>query len=209
MNILIADSNTLVREGIKSILISKNWTVNEVNSIKQVYIAVKKHLPSLLLLEINLCDISIKHILQQINSVSPNTQTLIISDCNCDFQVMLAITAGISGFIGKSVEKNELLQAIEVIAKGKKYFSQEITSIITEHYYTMKNSNFELTERENEILKYIGRGRSNEQIGDLLNLSEKTVATHKRNVMKKIGVKKTSELILWALDNGIISKRII
>jgi DNA-binding NarL/FixJ family response regulator len=122
---------------------------------------------------------------------------------------MLAITAGISGFIGKSVEKNELLQAIEVIAKGKKYFSQEITSIITEHYYTMKNSNFELTERENEILKYIGRGRSNEQIGDLLNLSEKTVATHKRNVMKKIGVKKTSELILWALDNGIISKRII
>lgn len=206
MKIIIVDNNTIIREGLKSMLFSEGWEVTEQKEVEGLGAVVDLIKPEIVLLEINLCDTPIKALLQQIKTASTNTKTLIVSDCKCEMPVIMAISAGVAGFVGKDIEKEELINAIKKVGLGKQYFSQDITSIITENFVTMKNTNYELSDREIEVLKYICKGRSNEQIGDILFLSEKTVATHKRNMMKKIGVKKTTDLILWAVEKGIIAK---
>ena len=208
IKVLIADDYFLIREGIKKSLKSLREVVivGEANSLDELLVLLAKYKPEIVIMEINLCDRPIKELIGEIKHESPKTKVLIISDCFCELPVIMSIRAGISGFIRKNVSKDELTQAVRSIAIGVDYFAPEITQILVNGYLSSSTSQNSFSEREMEILRYICKGRSNEQIADILYISEKTVATHRKNIMKKAGVKKTSDLIVWSLEKNLIQR---
>lgn len=208
IKILIADDYFLIREGLKNTLktFRNIKIVGEIDLSHQIPAKVKEFVPDILLMEINFCEKSIKELVKEVNELSPLTKIMVISDCNCKLSVINSIKAGISGFVRKNVTREELNGAIRAIISGKQYFAEDITSILIKSISNSQRSEHTLSERELGILKLICQGHSNQQIGETLFLSEKTIATHKRNIMRKAGVKKTSDLILWALNNNIITK---
>ena len=208
LKIFIVDDYLLIREGIKRIISTlQNVTiVGESNNLHELTNKISSTKPDIIILELNLCERPVRELLQEIKTVSPQTRVLIVSDCLCELPVVTAIRAGISGFIKKNVDENELLNAIDSLAKGINYFTPEVIQILANGYLASRSSDINFSERELEILKYICKGRSNEQIAEILFISEKTVATHRKNIMKKASVKKTSDLILWALENNIVQR---
>ncbi|MFN8417069.1 MAG: response regulator transcription factor [Cytophagaceae bacterium] len=208
LRILVADNYFLIREGLKQAihLLEDTEVVGESVDYNGLILELGQKKPDIVLLEINLCDKPIKLLMSEIKDCSPSTKVLVMSDCVCELPVITAVKSGISGYIKKDVDREELHQALKIIAAGKEYFSPEISKILMDGLLNKNKTESTLTEREVEILRYICKGRSNEQIGDLLFVSDKTIATHKRNIMKKVGVKRTSDLILWALDNRVVER---
>lgn len=203
--IYIVDDYPLIREGMKKVIrdLSQAVIVGESNGMVGLAQKVKASSADILLMELNLCDRPVKELMAELKSVSPKTQVLVISDCVCELPIISAIRAGISGFIKKNVTKDELMSAILSISQGVPFYSQTITQVLTNGYFSDKPE-MTFSDREIEVLRYICKGRSNEQISDLLFISEKTAATHKKNIMKKAGKKKTSDLIIWALENKLV-----
>jgi DNA-binding NarL/FixJ family response regulator len=208
LNVLIVDDYTLMREGLKSALgdLADIRVVSEAISLPEMFTKLEYLQPHILILEINLCEHSIKDILQHVKQLAPQCKVLVFSDCFCELPVILSIRAGIAGFIRKNISKSDLTHAIRSIAIGVHYFSPEITQILAKGFLSNNTLSANLSEREMEILNYICKGRSNEQIADILFISEKTVGTHRKNIMKKVGVKKSSDLIVWAMENNLVKK---
>lgn len=207
LSVYIADDYFLIREGLKRSLsgVKDIQVVGEAAQMKTIIPSLVDLQPDVLLLEMNLCERSIKDLLMEVQDNCPATKTIIISDCNCELPVVLAIRSGISGFIRKNISKEELIKAIRTVSAGQSYYCSDIAQLLVNGILSDQPSTA-FSDRELEVLSYICKGRSNEQIGDLLFLSEKTIATHRRNIMKKAGVKKTSDLIIWALDKNLLVK---
>lgn len=112
-------------------------------------------------------------------------------------------SAGIAGYLLKSAGKEEIINAIEKVQKGEKYFSSEITSTILSHGTNKSTSitSSELTKREKEILALIASGLTNPVIAEQLFLSTDTIKTHRKNIMRKLDVNNTAGLVKYALEN--------
>jgi DNA-binding NarL/FixJ family response regulator len=207
IKIFIADDYFLIREGIKKSLksIKEIRVVGESNNLENFIPHLRSSRPDIVILEINLCDKPVKELVHELKIALPGIKVLVISDCSCELPVMLSIRAGISGFINKTVSRDELITAVKTIAGGGEFFTQAITRILMKSHGLSKDASNLISGREQEILQLICKGKSNEQIGETLFLSEKTVATHKRNIMKKAGVNKTGDLIIWAFQNNLSS----
>jgi DNA-binding NarL/FixJ family response regulator len=204
LSIFIADEYTLIREGIKKIIkpIFGASIVGETNNMNDLAFKIKNCLPDLIIMEISMCERPIKQLLKEIRNASPSSKILIVSDCECSLPVMTSIREGVSGFVKKNVTEEELIKAIICISNGEDFYTPDIAHMPASENLTASTTIFSI--RELEILRYICKGRSNEQIADILFISEKTVATHKKNIMRKAGVKKAIDLVVWALDNKMI-----
>lgn len=129
----------------------------------------------------------------------PALKTLVISDDNDKVRIQSIIKAGIKGFLTKSCSKREILEAIDTIRDGGKFFCNKVVDIIT----TGEDFTYsELSEREMEIVKLISKGNSSAQIADELNISVHTVNSHRKNILKKLGLKSPTELIIYAAERG-------
>ena len=140
-------------------------------------------------------------------SVSPKTNILIISSDENRDTIHFILENGVNSFLTKDCDETEIRNAIYATAKGEKFFCGKILDIIFEKHYSKDNGESceptELTTRELEIVKLIIEGHSTKEIADQLCLSHHTIYTHKKNVMKKLGIKSTSELILYAVNTGL------
>jgi DNA-binding NarL/FixJ family response regulator len=208
IKVYIADDYYLIREGVKrSLKQSKDIeVVGESNNLNHLVDSIQESQPDVLIFELNLCQQPVRDLIQDLKQVHSSVKFLIISDCDCELPLVMAVRAGVTGFVRKNVSKDELLHAVQQVHNNKEYYVSEITQLLLKGFLNNDHSNGIFSDRELEILRYICKGRSNEQIADILFISEKTIATHRRNIMKKAGVKKSTDLIIWALDNKIVSR---
>ena len=145
--------------------------------------------------------------IEKITKNYPKVNILIISNDTSIARITKAIELGVHGFITRNTNIDEMLLAIRKINEGEKYFCSKIIEIIvTKNSYPKFtfNSNIILTKREQEIVKNIALGKTNKQIGSFLGISHHTVHTHRKNIMKKLAVKSSTELALFAVDCGLI-----
>lgn len=129
----------------------------------------------------------------------PELKTLVISDDNDKARIQAVIKSGIRGFLTKSCSEKEVLEAIDTIKDGGKFFCKKVLEIITsgeEYDYA------ELSEREIEIVKLISKGLSSANIATHLVISVHTVNSHRKNILKKLGLKSPTELIIYAAERG-------
>jgi DNA-binding NarL/FixJ family response regulator len=121
------------------------------------------------------------------------------------------LQAGASGYLLKNAGKVELVMALKKVAAGEKYFSSEVSYAMMMNYISGDGKkdrgpreNVQLTKREEEIIKLIASEMTNQEIADKLNISLRTVDTHRRNLLQKLGVKNTAGLVRYAIQNGLI-----
>jgi len=116
------------------------------------------------------------------------------------------LKAGALGYVLKEAGTDELISAIKTVANGQKYYSNEVSvTMINSLMSDNKSKDSQLSERELEVLAHIATGKTNKKIGEKLCISGRTVETHRRNILEKLDVKNTAEMIRYAIENKIIA----
>jgi two-component system, NarL family, invasion response regulator UvrY len=128
---------------------------------------------------------------------------LILSADNTVPMVSRLVQAGIKGFVTPHSSKEELLLALQAIARGEKYFTGKILNIILKQHNARKSEEASLTIREKEVLVCLAKGLSTKSIAEALHLSPHTVQTHRKSIIKKLGIKSPTQFVIAALDLGL------
>jgi len=215
VRILIVDDHKMVREGIRSMLEFQEskfkFFINEASDGEEgVEIAGQSQF-DLIIMDYQLPGIDGADAARLILEKNPDAKILALSNYNEYMYIDRMIKTGVKGFVLKNVSPEELIKAIDTILNGSNYFSNDIAikllnfnnigpdSRIRLHNSRGKIYN-DLSSREVEVLKLVGEAKSNDEIAEALSISKRTVETHKQNLLRKIGVKNTTELIKFAVE---------
>lgn len=202
-SIFICDNHQLFRDGIKSIVTENGYEViGEAANGKDLLKKLETMEPDIILLDINMPemngDVAAKTILKN----NPQQQILIISRLDSETYYNDFVNLGVRGYILKDSSKHELLSALQKISNGDTYFSQSLLLNIIKNKESAKNTN--LTKREKEVLQLICNGNSNADIGEKINISQRTVERHRANLLKKTRTPNSIKMVLYAIQHGLV-----
>lgn len=204
MTTAIYDPQFLTREGVKNLL-ELHQAVNDahlLNTEQNLEEQVYKLSPDLLVMEYKGEQNIQPDTLERIKSKQPRLKTLIISEDDDPLVIRQFINSGVEGFLTKRCSNREIKAAVSSIAEGGKFYCESVIDIITNK--DLPNPN-ELSDREMQVIRYVGKGYSSDKIADELNVSIHTVNSHRKNVLKKLGLKSPTELIVYAVKQGWVS----
>lgn len=209
--LLICDDHQLVVDGFKNILES-NPHVELVGSANngQRAIEIAENIPlDIILMDIDMPVLNGVEATRILKKKFDHLKIIIISMHGEKAMIKKMMEIGADGYLLKNATQEELFAAIDKVANGGKFFSEDITlSLLSDNHQTNQSNAAtlaELSEREIEILRWIAEGFSNKQIGEKLFISHRTVDTHRTNIMKKLDVNNIAGLIRIALKNNLIS----
>ena len=215
LDVVIADDHQLFVESMRMLLMNiDGYKVNIAGVAyngEQLETVLANHKPDLLLLDINIPGKNGLEVLKEVRKQLKNTRILILTMYDDAKIIKSAFDLKADGYLLKNCGREELLEAIETVLQGDIYFGKGV-SVANGSGQKPEFSSFEdnfqkkfkLTKREVEILRHIARAQNNGSIAKELYISEQTAAVHRKNIMRKIGVKSTAELIRMAYDNNLI-----
>jgi DNA-binding NarL/FixJ family response regulator len=212
--IVIAEDQTLVRQGLRSLLESEKniKVVAEAGDGIETIRHVEKYNPDLVLLDLAMPKMSGLSALKDIKNRHPETKILVLTFHSSEEYILEAFESGADGYCLKKDSHAELLAAIKNILSGKSFISPAISSKVLEGYLEgrkklkKKTSLETLTQREKEVLKLVGEGYSSIEIGDILCISSKTVDKHRSNIMNKVNLHSAASLTAYAIEKGLVTK---
>lgn len=213
INIILTDDHQIVRDGIKAMLsdVAGIQIVAQAESGKQLFDLLKTIKADVIVLDIELPDMSGIDICRQIVASYPNTRILILSMYTDEEFIFKAISEGAKGYLPKNTSREELVEAIRTVADSREYFSPVISEIMLKSYIQKakaKNADArdltELSKREIEILKMLAEGYPNSEIAEKLFISIRTVESHKSHIMQKLMIHTNVELVKFAIRNKLI-----
>jgi two-component system response regulator NreC len=213
IRILLADDHNVVRRGLKLLLESQPEfsVVGEAADGRQAVEQAEATSPDIVVLDVAMPNLSGIEAAQRIIGARPQTAVIVLSMHSDEGYVLRALKAGAKGYLLKVSAEGDLIDAIRAVAKGKTFFSPEISRMLVEDYVReirargIEDSYELLTTREREILQLLAEGRSNKEVAAQLNLSLYTVETHRRNLQDKLNLHSFAELILYAVRKRVIS----
>ncbi len=210
IRVLIADDHPLFRSGMRALLMADQGTelTGEATTGEEVIALAEECQPDVVLMDLQMPDLSGIEATRRILRTSPNTRILVVTMFEDDHSVFSAIRAGARGYVLKGAKPEEVLRAIRVVAGGEAIFSPSVATRLIDFFGHLRpealpQSFPELTEREREILDLIAQGRSNAEIARHLSLSTKTVANHVSNVFSKLQVADRAQAMLRAREAGL------
>jgi two-component system response regulator NreC len=184
--------------------------VGEAGTAGEALAAVANLKPDLVLMDIGLPDMSGIDAAREIKRLHPGTAIVALTIHESEEYFFKMLEAGASGYVPKRAAPDELLAAIRVAAAGEVYLYPSLAKLLVKDYLTQEPQDraerplHELTEREEEVLTHLAEGASNTEIADALNISPKTVARHRENIMRKLNLHSRTELVKYAIRKGII-----
>lgn len=214
IRILLVDDHAVVRKGLISLLEDENnlQIVGDVGSGKEALELVPKLKPEIILLDLNMPEMSGMETAKHLKKLSPAPKILVFSMHNDTDYVLNSIENGVDGYLLKDSEKDEIMLGINTVYEGNKYFPPSISAILVGAIQT-KGKVFAgpktslktdvLSKKEKQILKLITEGKNSKEIADLLDLSIRTVSNHRANMLKKTNLSNTAELVRIASKEGI------
>lgn len=203
INVVLVDDHPLFREGLKARL-SLDDEINVVGegaNGKDAVAFIDELEFDLLLMDINMPLMSGMYALEVIKEKSKDCKVLIISMHDNKEYIISAMRHGADGYILKDVPGIELIEAIKKIVSGKKYFCSDVTQILAEGPEDEQGGI--ITPREQLVLRLISHGLNNKQMAKDLNVSVRTIETHKRNIKQKLNISTTTGLVRYAIDYGL------
>ncbi|MEW6441690.1 MAG: response regulator transcription factor [bacterium] len=211
-SIILADDHTLLRKGLKKILAEKAYleVIGEATDGMELLELLKKSSPDMVVLDISMPHLRGLEALHEIRILCPAVKVLVLTMHKDKTYLVQAISAGADGYLLKEDADTELFTAIETIRRGRTYISPFFSGEAREDWVQMcrggRNLPFSesLTLREREVLKLIAEGKSSKEIGDLLSISARTVERHRANMMTKLNVKKTADLVRYAIEKEYV-----
>ena len=211
IKIFLADDHHVFREGVKILLESHApiKVVGEAATGEDLLKNLEGLEVEVLLLDIGMPDISGLDLMKTISKKYPQLPVLVFSSHDDEQFIYYMITNGAKGYILKSCKKDELILAIKKVHAGEVYLESEVSKYFFQYLKTKgknahKNPTTTLTKREIEILKLVAHGHTNQEIGNRLFISHRTVDTHRRNMMVKLDLHNAAALTLYASQNGFL-----
>ena len=209
INILLADNQTLTRQGIIAILTDfygKSLNIKELNTKEDLFSSLENFDPNILIIDFELFDLNDISDLRDIKKLCPSMAILVVSDSKTPIEIIKVIDSGITNYVLKSCESQELLDAFNAAMQSRKYFCNEIMDVILGHKTALKNQPEagNLTTSEIGIVKLITQGLTTKEIAEQKHLSFHTIITHRKNIFRKLGISNSSELLMYAMRSGII-----
>jgi DNA-binding NarL/FixJ family response regulator len=208
MRILIADDHDLVRLGLKQLLgAQRGWDVcAEATTGEEAVTLAKQFEPHVVVMDIGMPKLTGIEATRQIFNVLPHIKVVILTMHFSDQLVQDIVEAGARGYVMKSDADRELVAAVRTIAKGGSYFTAAAANTLAGPYSKPDASakRKRLTTREREIVRLLAGGKTSREVGELLEISAKTVETHRANLMRKLAVHSLPELVRYAIKNKIV-----
>lgn len=209
IRILLVDDHELFRDGLSSLLRTHNdfQIVGSLSSGEEAISQVSNLLPDVILMDIRMEGLNGIETTDKLKRTNPEAKVILISmEANSKF-IEEGIKAGAMGYLPKSVNARTLTEAIQTVYKGEQFFSDEVSEIIFKKFLQksmgQKNENKVLSKREIEVLREIALGHTNKEVGEKLFISTKTVDTHRSNILQKLELKTTADLVRYAIKNQI------
>ncbi|NJL74806.1 MAG: response regulator transcription factor [Saprospiraceae bacterium] len=207
ISVALADTYFLIRHGLKSLL-SKHQhfqLVAEVSNETQLLSLLKSSTIDLLIIDYFQLPHFTPNTIEKVNQSSPHTKLLIISSDEDKQSIYNIIQTGIDIFLTKKCNEKEVSDALQAAITGDKFFCKTILNFIVEKSFGKeeKHSNTPLTEREMEIVYLISKGFISKEIATKLNITLHTVYTHRKNILKKLNLHSTPDLVRYALQQKI------
>jgi DNA-binding NarL/FixJ family response regulator len=203
IRVILADDHTLIREGFKAILGQSNRfiIVGEAQDGSALVDIARNVKPDVILTDLSMPRTNGFEAMLEIRKTDPSVKFIVLTMHEEREYILRAIKVGASGYLLKNTERLELEHAIITVHEGGKYFSQSINGILAEAALRPDAGEVgELTAREKEVLELVANGHSTKQIADLLKISIRTVESHRINMLKKMKVNNSAELIRKAVE---------
>lgn len=211
LRVVLAEDHTLVRAGLRSLLqqLENVTVVGEANDGREAVALAKTHHPDMILMDISMPGLNGLDATQQIRKELPEVRVLVLSMHSSEEHVMQALRAGASGYLLKESAPLELELALRSVGRGETYLSPPISRQVIEGYMQRVSQNKDplaaLSSRQREILQLIAEGSSSKEIARRLNLSVKTVETHRAQLMDRLQIHDVAGLVRFAIRIGLIT----
>jgi len=206
--VLIADDHSIVREGIKSLLASVPDIViaAEARNGDEVFEKIQKETVDMVILDITMPGQSGLEVLKQLKADNPNLPVLILSMHPEEQYGMRVLKAGADGYLTKEAVPEELLLAIRKLAEGKKYISSTLAERLARNLSRNGTplAHQSLSDREYEVLRGIGKGKTVSEIASELYLSVSTVSTYRSRILEKLNLRTNADLTYYAVKQGLV-----
>jgi DNA-binding NarL/FixJ family response regulator len=212
VRILIADDHPLVRRGLASTLSEKaGWSViAEVSNGRQACEQAVQLLPDIAILDLTMPELNGLEATRQLHNTVPKTRILIVTAHESEQLVREVLDAGAMGYVLKSDAGSTLVSAVEALLEERPFFSSVVAQRVLQGYLGAGASSVDalksaLSPREREIVQLLAEGNNNKDIARLLDLSVKTVETHRANIMHKMDFASFADLVRYAIRNKLVT----
>lgn len=210
--IVLADDHGIVRRGLRALIEEQSdlQVVGEGENGRDAVTLCVELRPDVAVLDVGMPLLNGIEAASQISKTNPATRIIILSMHADETYVLRSLNAGVKGYLLKDSAEDDLVRAIRTVVSGKSYFSPAIADLLLEDYVQyLRQRNIEdsyerLTPREREVLQLLAEGQSNKDVAAILDLSLSTVDTHRTNLMSKLNLHNTAELVLYAVRKKII-----
>jgi DNA-binding NarL/FixJ family response regulator len=209
--VLLADDHGIVRRGLRSILEDAGHTiVAEAADGLEATRLCEEHHPDLLIVDIGMPKLSGIEVSARAQKLDRPPAVIVLSMHSDESYIIRALGAGARAYLLKDATDEDLLPAVRAVAAGKPFFSPAVAAVLVEDYMRtlqkrgLSDSYHLLTDREKETLQLLAEGHSNKEVATLLDVGLSTVETHRANLMQKLNLHNTAEIVLYAVRKGII-----
>lgn len=210
IRVILSDDHNIIREGLAAIL-QKHPDIEviaQASDGRSTVRLTRELMPDVVVIDVTMPELNGIEATRQIKSEHNNVKIIALSIHSNKQFIIEMLKAGASGYLLKDCVSDDLAYAIRSVADGQNYLSPQIARIVITNYMnnieTLKNSVFSiLTYREREVLQLLAEGKSTKQIASILNLSIKTIETHRQHITKKLNINNIAELTKYAIKEGL------
>jgi two-component system, NarL family, response regulator LiaR len=210
IKIIIADDHKLMRDGLHALL-GRERELEVIATAENGRVAVqltRKLAPDVVVMDVSMPEMNGIEASRQILAESPDTRIVALSMHSDRRFVEGMLRAGVSSYVLKDSPIEELSYAIRAVMENRAYFSQEIAQTVVKGYLSKLDASEEavaplLTPREREVLQLIAEGKKTKEVANLLNVSVKTIETHRRQIMEKLNLRSIAQLTKFAIREGL------
>jgi len=212
VRIMIADDHAIVRRGLRALVESQQgWEVcAEASNGRDAVESVEQFKPDIAIVDIGMPELNGLEATRQILKSSPQTEVLILTMHQSEEVVAEVLKAAARGYVLKSDADQNLIAAVEAMIQHKPFLTSGVTDVVLSEFLSSRTAPLDMppgrnvTPREREIIQLLAEGKSNKEAASELNVSTRTIETHRANIMHKLGLNSLSDLVRYAIRNKIV-----
>jgi DNA-binding NarL/FixJ family response regulator len=212
LRVLLADDHSIVRRGLRSLLEEGGHSVvaEAADGLEAVRLA-EENRPDLVILDIGMPKLNGIEVAARTQKLDRPPGVIILSMHADESYIIRALAAGARAYLLKSATDEDLLPAVRAVVSGRPFFSPTVAAVLVEDYVRRlqargQTDSFDLlTDREREVLQLLAEGRSNKEVATQLNVGVSTIESHRANLMQKLNLHNTAEIVLYAVRKGLIT----